>query len=197
MMEANQEQQTASESTGTPNAAKEGNRASQIMASTLERIRSGEFKARLHYFLFRHTQQAKASDSLLSKYKRRLRDDWQKWVGIGTGAVGLIMLFSPEEFWLWQIPLAFILTLVAPIFFEIPAALNSLFGHTEQQHLVGKTITLTRPIVDGRGQTILEGREWQVSGPDCQAGQEVRIVTLDAKTLYVIQANNLKRGTLA
>ena len=79
---------------------------------------------------------------------------------------------------------------IAPVVFELPNTLSVLFGHTEQQHLVGTVITLTQPIADGKGQTTLEDRQWQVSGPDCLAGSTVQIVTLDSKTLYVTQVAN-------
>lgn len=164
------------------NASEKGNR---ILTDLVERIRSGELKARMHYFLFRKGRDARRSDSIFSRYKRRLAEDWPKWLGIGAGLTGLTMLLSPEEFWLWQIPLVFILMLLAPAFFELPNTLNALFGHTEQQHLVGKTITLTQPITNGKGKTTLEQQEWQVFGPDCPAGSSVKIITLDAKNLYV------------
>ena len=160
-------------------------RTKQMFADFTERVRSGELKARMHYFVFRKGQEAKKSDSLLSRYQRRLREDWDKWLGLAAGITGLVMLFSPEKFWLWQIPLVFILMAIAPAFFELPNTLSALFGHTEQQHLVGTVITLTRSIVDGKGKTILEDREWLVSGPDCPAGSSVQVVTLDSRTLYV------------
>ena len=191
-----QEQQTASANRDQANT-KDGNKASQLFTSTLDRIRSGELKARLHYFLFQQTQQAKGSNSLFSKYKRRLMDDWQLWLGLGLLLTALMMFASPQKTWIWQLPLVLLSVVLAPIIFEIPAAINSLFGHTEHQHLVGKIINLTRPITERRGQTILEGREWQVSGPDCPAGAEVQIVTLDAKTLYVVPKSGLQRTGIA
>lgn len=164
------------------NPPEQGNR---FLNDLLGRIRSGELKARMHYFLFRKGQDARRSDSIFSRYKRRLAEDWPKWLGIGAGITGLMMLLSPEEFWLWQLPLIVLLMLLAPAFFELPNTLNALFGHTEQQHLVGKTIILTQPVVDGKGTTQLEQQDWQVSGPDCPAGSAVKIITLDAKNLYV------------
>lgn len=163
------------------NASDRGNRVTELV----ERVRSGELKARLHYFLFRKGQEARRSDSILSRYKRRLAEDWPKWLGIGAGITGLLMFLNPEEFSLWQIPLVFILMLLAPAFFELPNTLNALFGHTEHQHLVGSTITLTQPITNGKGKTTLERQEWIVSGPDCPAGSLVTVITLDAKNLYV------------
>lgn len=162
--------------------------SSSAFNGLVERVRSGELKARMHYFLFRKGQEAKRSDSILSRYKRRLAEDWPKWLGIGAGITGLIMFFNPEAFSLWQIPLVFILMLIAPAFFELPNTLNALFGHSEHQHLVGTTITLTQPIENGKGKTTLERQEWMVSGPDCPAGSTIKIITLDAKTLYVTLA---------
>lgn len=170
-----------------PNKSAQNNpdRGSRVLTDLVERARSGELKARMHYFLFRKGQEAKRSDSILSRYKRRLAEEWPKWLGIGTGITGLLMFFNPEAFSWWQIPLVFILMLLAPAFFELPNTLNALFGHSEHQHLVGSTITLTQPIVNGRGTTQLERQEWMVSGPDCPAGSTAKIITLDAKTLYV------------
>ncbi len=161
------------------------NKSDRNGSAFIDRVRSGELKARMHYFLFRKGQEAKRSDSIFSRYKRRLSEDWPKWLGIGAGITGLLMFFSPEAFSLWQIPLVFILMLVAPAFFELPNTLNALFGYSEHQHLVGSSIVLTQPITDGKGKTTLEHQEWMVSGPDCPAGSTVKIITLDAKTLYV------------
>ncbi|PID49872.1 MAG: hypothetical protein CR991_04280 [Proteobacteria bacterium] len=163
--------------------------ARHFIATIGERVRSGELRARLQYFLFKQTQQAKESNSLLSKYQYRLKEDWPTWLGVACGISGLLMLFSPEKLWFWQIPLIILLTFLAPAFFELPATLKSLFSHTAYQHLVGQVITLTHSIVDGKGRTALDGREWLVSGPDCAMGSKVKIVTLDAKTLYVIPDN--------
>ena len=185
MAETNQQQ----ENTGKRNEEPAG--VGRTFSDLTERIRSGELKARLHYFLFRTGQEARRSDSLFSRYKKRLFEDWGKWLGISAGLIGLMMFLSPEEFWLWQLPMLFLLTMLAPAVFELPNTLNALFGHTEHQHLVGKVITLTHGITGGKGKTLLEedqDKEWLVSGPDCVAGTSVRIVTLDSKTLYVAEA---------
>lgn len=176
MAEPSQPQSSAQ---GTPE------RSNRVLTDLIERVRSGELKARMHYFLFRKGQEAKRSDSIFSRYKRRLAESWQKWLGIGAGITSALMFMNPEEFSLWQIPLVFILMLAAPAIFELPNTLNVLFGHSEHQHLVGSIITLTLPIIDGKGKTTLNHQEWMVSGPDCPAGSSVQVITLDAKTLYV------------
>ena len=188
MTESSQQQDTTQQARSTQPAepATGAARATQKFSDLTERVRSGELKARMHYFLFRKGQEVRKSDSLFSRYQRRLSEDWDKWLGLGAGITGLVMLLSPGEFWFWQIPLVFILMLIAPAFFELPNTLNALFAHTEHQHLVGKVITLTQPIEEGKGRTTFEDREWLVSGPDCPAGSNVKIVTLDSRTLYVV-----------
>lgn len=180
-MEANQ-----SQTSKTTNSAQTDKRAGNLLQTTLERIRSGEFKARLHYFLFQRTQQAKESDSLLSKYKRQLTAAWPKWLGLSMLLTALLLFSNGGKWWFWQLPLLAIFLLLMPLLFELPAAINSLFGNTEYQHLVGTTLHLETPIIDRQGEVHLDGRDWLISGPDCAVGQEVQIVTLDAKTLYVL-----------
>jgi len=194
MTETNQQQESSGKRDEEPAGI------GRTFSDLAERVRSGELKERLHYFLFRTGQEAKRSDSLLSRYTKRLSEDWGKWLGISAGITGLMMFLSPEGFWLWQIPMLFVLTLLAPAVFELPNTLNALFGHTENQHLVGKVITLTHGINDGKGKTKLEedeDKEWLVSGPDCIAGTSVKIVTLDSKTLYVseIEPDHLSMGS--
>ena len=51
--------------------------------------------------------------------------------------------------------------------------------------LVGRVVTLERPIVDGRGRVQIADAYWDVSGPDLPAGAAVRIVGGDAMSLQV------------
>ncbi len=51
--------------------------------------------------------------------------------------------------------------------------------------LVGRVVTLERPIVDGRGRVQIADAYWDVAGPDLPAGAPVRIVGGDAMSLQV------------
>ncbi len=51
--------------------------------------------------------------------------------------------------------------------------------------LVGRVVTLERPIVDGRGRVQIADAYWDVAGPDLPAGAPVRVVGGDAMSLQV------------
>jgi len=51
--------------------------------------------------------------------------------------------------------------------------------------LVGRVVTLERPIVNGRGRVQIADAYWDVAGPDLPAGAPVRVVGGDAMSLRV------------
>jgi len=56
------------------------------------------------------------------------------------------------------------------------------------ESLVGKTIVLDAPILDGRGRVKLGDGSWTVVGPDMVAGARVRITAVDGTELRVAPA---------
>jgi membrane protein implicated in regulation of membrane protease activity len=50
---------------------------------------------------------------------------------------------------------------------------------------VGQTLTLSAPILAGRGRIIVDGREWLLDGPDLDAGTTVTIVAEQEGRLFV------------
>jgi membrane protein implicated in regulation of membrane protease activity len=62
------------------------------------------------------------------------------------------------------------------------------------QRLVGRLITVSSSIVAVRGEPLgtgharIDGRMWEITGPECAAGSQVRIVRATAGKLFVEQA---------
>lgn len=56
------------------------------------------------------------------------------------------------------------------------------------ESLVGKTIVLDAPILDGCGRVKLGDGSWTVVGPDMVAGAHVRIAAVDGTELRVVPA---------
>jgi len=52
---------------------------------------------------------------------------------------------------------------------------------------VGRTFTLERPIVDGRGRLKVDDTMWLVEGPDLPAGTRVQVIGVDNTLLRVAQ----------
>ncbi len=50
---------------------------------------------------------------------------------------------------------------------------------------VGRTFTLTSPIVNGIGTLHVDDSQWRISGADVPAGTQVRVVAADGSTLRV------------
>jgi inner membrane protein len=53
------------------------------------------------------------------------------------------------------------------------------------QTYIGRTFTLDRPIVDGRGQLKVDDTVWLVEGPDLPAGTRIRVTGAESTLLRV------------
>jgi inner membrane protein len=53
---------------------------------------------------------------------------------------------------------------------------------------VGRTFTLTTPIVNGVGKLHVDDSQWRISGADADAGTHVKVVAVDGATLKVERA---------
>lgn len=55
---------------------------------------------------------------------------------------------------------------------------------------VGRNITLSEAILNGRGHTRIDDTLWSIGGPDCPAQTQVKIVDVDGSLLIVQPLNN-------
>lgn len=53
------------------------------------------------------------------------------------------------------------------------------------ERLVGETVELTRPIINGRGRARVGDSEWNVRGPDAPEGTVMRVIGIDDGALAV------------
>jgi inner membrane protein len=61
--------------------------------------------------------------------------------------------------------------------------------------LVGESVDLTHPIVNGRGRARVGDSEWNVRGPDLPIGTPVRVIGIEDGALRVLPVTNLPGGT--
>lgn len=113
------------------------------------------------------------------------------FLAIGAAAAGAVLLVVPD--------LSIELQLVIFAVFGAGSALmlrpllrNLQRPRTEDanlnargQSMVGRTIVLDEPLLDGRGRVRLGDGSWSITGPDMVAGAKVRIVAVDGAELRV------------
>lgn len=157
----------------------------QRLRNAWENLRQANLRAQMHYMVFRAAQQFKQKHSLLAYYRQRFMADWPKWLGVGAGVTGLMMLFNPAEVWRWQWLWILICVLLAPLLEDMLLILQKLLTEYPGKHFIGQVITLDEGIADGKAEVRLESQMWQVAGSDCPPQSRVRIIAINDRTLYV------------
>ena len=114
---------------------------------------------------------------------------WIGLAGIATGLLSLILWGSP--IWAWQVQ---VVTFVVLSFVAVAIGRSVLKrGETtdepnlnrRSESLVGRVVTVTDAIENGRGRVKVDDTTWSVSGPDQPAGAKVRIVSASGNELRV------------
>ena len=148
-------------------------------------VKQSNPQAQLHYAIFQATQRIKQRNHSLADYKKRFMGDWEKWLGIGMGFTGLLLLLNPDGLWRWQFPIIALIVLAAPYFADIISTLKKPFTEYPGKQLIGQVVTLDEAIVDGKSEIRLDNQTWYLSGNDTPAGTQVRIIALSDRTLYI------------
>ncbi|RTL51873.1 MAG: NfeD family protein [Bradyrhizobiaceae bacterium] len=111
------------------------------------------------------------------------------WFGIAAMIVGILSFFIASS---WQSQLLIFAVLSAamvPLWrrFGRPSAseTDKPFLNRRTAGLVGRVLTLEKPIVDGIGTVRIDDTIWRVEGPDAPAGSRVRIEQADGARLRV------------
>lgn len=114
------------------------------------------------------------------------------WIGAAAILVGAVSWLVPALGWEVEMILFGVLS-VASFFvwrrfrpFNIASDQPSL--NRRGQSYVGRTFTLNTPIVNGVGKLHVDDSQWRISGPDVEAGAQVRVVAADGATLKVERA---------
>ncbi|GGK12539.1 NfeD family protein [Luteimonas terricola] len=115
------------------------------------------------------------------------------WMGIAAAVVWLVVLLFPGLGLLVQVVLFAALSVVAVLAYlkwgrrrERPSDRPLLNRRAEQ--MVGREVALDRAIVGGRGRVKLDDAYWEVSGPELEAGQRVRVIGANGMVLEVREA---------
>ena len=111
------------------------------------------------------------------------------WLGISAGVVGLLLLVIPSMTWEIQLLIFSVLSVVAVVAWKkyrpMPAATDQPTLNRRGEAYIGRTFTLSEPIVNGMGKLRVDDTIWRVSGADMPVGRKVQVTGVDGTTLRV------------
>jgi inner membrane protein len=115
------------------------------------------------------------------------------WIGAAAIVVGALSLaLWDATFWGWHVQL--LLFAVLSVVFALvgrrfyggrDARSDEPWLNRRGESLIGRTATLSEPILEGRGRIKLDDTMWSVMGPDLPAGSRVRVVAASGRDLTV------------
>ena len=112
------------------------------------------------------------------------------WLGIAAGLVAALLWVVPELGWQFQL-LAFALLSIASVALgrawlgRHPTDTDEPTLNRRGEQYIGRIVTLEQPIVNGQGKIRLDDTTWKIEGPDCRAGNRVRVVGTEGVVLLV------------
>jgi len=112
------------------------------------------------------------------------------WLGIAAAVVGIIALMIPSMTWPYQIALFAILSVAAVLAARAyvkkrPVESDQPALNRRGEQFVGRIVTLSDPIENGRGRAKIGDSAWSVEGEDLPAGAKVKIVGVEGIVLKV------------
>lgn len=114
------------------------------------------------------------------------------WLGISALTIGIIVLLVPALIWEYQLLAFAVVSIVCLGGWYVhlknrvlTSAKPNLNRRNEQY--VGRVVTLTTPIINGRGKIQIHDSIWSIEGPDLPAGTVVKIIEANGMVLSVIK----------
>jgi inner membrane protein len=114
---------------------------------------------------------------------------WFAVAALGTAAIAWL---APDLVWEHQ-ALIFAALAIASVtigrvaFTRIRVRSSGAHLNRRAEAYIGRTFTLERPIVDGRGRIRVDDTVWLVEGPDLPAGTRVQVTSVNNTLLRVTQ----------
>ncbi|WP_066097367.1 NfeD family protein [Xanthomonas massiliensis] len=112
------------------------------------------------------------------------------WMGFAAAAVFVLVWAVPALPVLVQavafVVLSFVSIQIYRRWFRRGRGSDRPLLNRRAEQLVGRSVVLARPIVEGQGQVRLDDTLWQATGPDLPAGAIVRVAAVEGTTLRVV-----------
>ena len=112
------------------------------------------------------------------------------WFGASAAVVGLILLALPELTWQMQLIIFSVLSVLSIVGWhmyrkKVPEEDHHPTLNKRGEELIGRTVTLTEPIVNNFGKIRVDDTMWKIQGEDVASGNKVQITAIEGTTLIV------------
>lgn len=112
------------------------------------------------------------------------------WLGFAAGIVGIVALVIPNMTWPYQVVIFAVLSVGAVLFARVylkkrPVESDQPTLNRRGEQYVGRVVTLSDPIENGRGRATIGDSAWSVEGDDMPAGAKVKVVGVEGIVLKV------------
>lgn len=112
------------------------------------------------------------------------------WFSASAAVMGFILWLLPDLSWQVQITLFGVLSLLSIFSWrlyrqKVPEVDAHPALNKRGEELIGRVFTLNKPITDNYGKINVDDTMWKVYGEDCNAGQKVKVTSLNGTVLNV------------
>lgn len=117
------------------------------------------------------------------------------WLGISAAIVGILMVIIPDMGWQYQLIIFAIFGTVSAVAWKAyqrknPEVTDRPTLNRRGEQYVGRTFTLSEPIVNNTGKIKVDDTVWKIEGDDCDAGARVTVTEADGAVLRVNKAES-------
>jgi inner membrane protein len=114
------------------------------------------------------------------------------WMGVAAVIVAGILMMFPELGWEVQLVIFSALSIASVLIWKArlkkyPTPTEDGTLNNRAQQYVGRSFSLSDPIVNGLGRIHVDDSFWAVAGDDCELGTKVRVVSAQGVTLNVVK----------
>ena len=112
------------------------------------------------------------------------------WMGVSAAIVGGAMFVFPQMPILVQVLIFAVLSVITVVMYKSYRKKNPLVTdepalNRRGEQYIGRSFTLTEPIVNGEGKIKVDDSTWKISGADMEAGASVCVIALEGSILKV------------
>ena len=114
------------------------------------------------------------------------------WMGVSAGFVGVALWLFPMG-WEYQWLLFAVAAVVSAVAWRVyltkhPTRTTRPTLNRRGEQLIGRSLTLSEPIIDGVGKVRINDTAWKIAGPDMPKGTRVTIAGVQGTVLRVEKA---------